>query len=116
MGTQSGIDRLEITSSFSEFDEAAGLSSQPWDFAKFHGQLYVGTPNGLLFLNSETGKLEVAPGTKNRYVTGLLAHRDRLIVTAGLEGVFEWDGNALRLIVKGSNGNVWLRCSVETER
>jgi hypothetical protein len=74
-------------------------------FAKYRGRLYTGTTSGVFVLDPETGDFKIVPGTKNLVAIGLLAHKDRLLLIAGVDGVFEWNGGTLRSILKGSNGN-----------
>ena len=78
---QSGIAKIEYPSSFSYFNSHNNAPDMVFDFERFNEKLYVGSPEGLFYLKSESGTNEFVQINKDfGMVWDLLLFQDKLLV------------------------------------
>lgn len=85
VGTASGLYTENLDKNAVRFfKKLKAIPYQIWDFKVFNDQLLVGSGNGLFQLDS-TGRTK---RISNRNVNSILVVNDRLIMIAGIEGIF----------------------------
>jgi signal transduction histidine kinase/ligand-binding sensor domain-containing protein len=110
MGLANGISRVEVLSPINIFDKILGLDGGIISVTRFKGTLYIGTHQGVFFLNKENHfeqvqgietqawQMEVFRDPESR-------EEERLLV-ASTGGVFEISGNQSTLVLSGRSGAV----------
>lgn len=102
LGLQNGIAKVEESSPFSEFARPQGMSAAVNAIVRYRGVLYVATFAGLKYLVPETGEFRAIQGIESAGIVGLLVHSDRLLATAGRDGLYEVQGTAAKPVAQSS--------------
>jgi signal transduction histidine kinase len=102
VGLQNGIARVELASPLSEFGRPAGMSAAVNAMTQYRGLLHVATFAGLKYLDPATREFRMVAGLETPGVVGLLVRGDRLLATAGRDGLFEVKGDRAVSINKGA--------------
>jgi signal transduction histidine kinase/ligand-binding sensor domain-containing protein len=102
LGLQNGIAKVEEESPFSEFARPQGMSAAVNAIARYRGVLHVATFAGLKYLVPETREFRAIQGIESAGIVGLLVHGDRLLATAGRDGLFEVTGHVAKPVAQSS--------------
>jgi hypothetical protein len=109
-----GITRIKYSSPFDIYGERSHLPGMVMSVAKHHGDLYVGTNEGLFFLSySSSGGFQPV-----REISGtcifLLPMRDS-ILSAGADGVLQIQNQSLRKVINYASGFLY-RSEIDPRR
>lgn len=86
MGMDNGLSRIEFDSPLTIFAESHGINSSVLSIQRHDGILYLGTTNGLFFLNQNTGLFEYIPSIPSNQIFTLIQVGDELIVPS--DGIY----------------------------
>ncbi len=101
LSLDNGISRVETNSPLTQFTNQSGINTAALSIQRFEGKLYVGTTNGLLKLNNQTGRFnEVASIPPNQTFKLLKDGNNLLVANDGLFSV----RNDKTSIIRGSIG------------
>ncbi|MGD8413626.1 MAG: hypothetical protein PVF33_05310, partial [Candidatus Latescibacterota bacterium] len=93
-GMTDGISRVGIGSPYSVFDERSGFASRLTDVTRFNGNLFAASQSGFYRFDRDTRTWIPVPGTNNQTFS-FEVMAGRLLVAAGLEGLFEYKDGRL---------------------
>jgi signal transduction histidine kinase/DNA-binding response OmpR family regulator len=109
-----GITRIKYSSPFDIYDERSHLPGMVMSVAKHHGDLYVGTNEGLFFLSSSTpGGFQPIRGISGTCFS-LLPVGDS-VLAAGDDGVFQIQNQSLRKTINYASCILY-RSGIDTRR
>ncbi len=113
--TQSGISKIEYPSPFSFYQEYHNTPSLVFDIQRYQGTLFLGSSEGLFYLNKEGDYFESLV-LNHKYVGDLIVVKDKLLVAEG-SGVYEMQKNGKAIkILNLTNNNVWCQSVIDTNR
>ncbi|MBS1632237.1 MAG: hypothetical protein JST10_06650, partial [Bacteroidetes bacterium] len=102
LAMDNGISRVNITSPLTQFNLQSGISTSVLSVARFEGDLYAGTTNGLLHFDNETKRFELVQGIPQNQVFNLISDGNELLVSGdGLFAVKNKKAFTLRPSVSG---------------
>ena len=106
LGLDNGISRVETSSPLTQFTAQSGIKTSTLSIARFNGQLYLGTTNGLLRLNSKTGQFEEIKEVPPNQTFALLKDGNTLLVPN--DGLFAIRDDKVSLLRPSIGGDMQL--------
>lgn len=86
LALDNGISRVNISSPLTQFNLQSGISTGVLSMARFEGDLYVGTTNGLLHFNKDIKRFEPVSGIPQNQIFTLIPDGNKLLVSG--DGLF----------------------------
>ncbi|MGA7307195.1 MAG: triple tyrosine motif-containing protein, partial [Rhodothermales bacterium] len=114
LGLNAGLARIEISSPFTVFDDRSGITSTIGQIARYEGDLYAASQVGVYKYDPRQRYWTTVPGLLNQTFS-LGIFKDRLLVAAGNDGVFQLS-NGRMVLVKGTIDNTYAAGSIEPSR
>ncbi|HRO71286.1 MAG TPA: triple tyrosine motif-containing protein, partial [Chitinophagaceae bacterium] len=106
LGLDNGISRVETNSPITQFTAQSGINTTTLSIERFKGQLYLGTTNGLLRLNSKTGRFEEIGQVPRNQTFALLKDGNTLLVPN--DGLFAIRDDKVSLLRPSIGGDMQL--------
>ncbi|MFV1981444.1 MAG: hypothetical protein ACC655_09845, partial [Rhodothermia bacterium] len=97
LGAADGLARVEIGSPYSIFDERSGFASRLTDVIRYEGDLFASSQSGFYRFDRTDRTWHPVPGTNNQTFT-METFAGRLLIGAGLEGLYEYKNGRLNSI------------------
>jgi signal transduction histidine kinase/DNA-binding response OmpR family regulator len=111
-----GISNVNLNSSLTVLDANMGLTTNVvFTVHKFHNLLYIGTNNGIFYLENGSRTIKPIPGTSGQ-VGNFLETRGRLYVSTGDMGLLEIKDKAFEYVRKSVNYDLRTRSIVLSEK
>lgn len=102
LGLDNGISRVETNSPLTQFTNQSGINTSTLSIERFNGDLYLGTTNGLLKLNSNTGQFnEISQVPPNQTFSLLKDGNTLLVPNDGLFAIRDGKVSLLRPSIGG---------------
>ncbi len=106
LGLDNGISRVETSSPITQFTAQSGIKTTTLSIERFNGQIYLGTTNGLLRLNSKTGQFEEIKEVPPNQTFALLKDGNTLLVPN--DGLFAIRDDKVSLLRPSIGGDMQL--------
>ena len=104
LALDNGIARVDINAPFTQFDGPSGITTSLLSMERFHGDIYLGSTNGLLRFNDATEKFGQMPGMPNQQIFRLVKDSNELLVTN--DGLFAVQNNEVKLLQRSVAGDM----------
>ena len=106
LGLDNGISRVETNSPLTQFTNQSGINTTTLSIERFKGELYLGTTNGLLKLDSKTGKFDEIPQLPPNQTFSLLKDGNNLLIAN--DGLFAIRDKKVSLLRPSIGGDMQL--------
>lgn len=106
LAMDNGISRVETSSPLTQFTNQSGINTATLSIERFEDQLYLGTTNGLLNFNNETGKFETVNGVPPNQTFALLKDGNTLLIPN--DGLFAVKNKKVSTIQPSIGGDMQL--------
>ncbi len=106
LALDNGISRVETNSPLTQFTNQSGINTATLSIQRFEGKLYVGTTNGLLKFNSQSGRFDEVAGVPPNQTFRLLRDGNTLLVPN--DGLFSIHNDKTTLIRSSIGGDLQL--------
>ena len=106
LALDNGISRVETNSPLTQFTNQSGINTATLSIQRFEGKLYIGTTNGLLKFNNQSGSFEEVAGVPPNQTFRLVPDGNTLLVPN--DGLFSIRNDKTVLIRSSIGGDLQL--------